>query len=1307
MKKFSLTILLALACSMMPLTAQDNFIISVAEQGSTYLNATDNLYFGTAAGEQDVTVNTNIAITATSDAAWCAVEVNDKTITATVEENTEAADRTATITLTGKDALRKVITVNQSGTDAEKYPTFAVISDVHFGNSKGEGPMVKVPRTLKNLTAKGKLDAIIVVGDLTEGGYENQYDQFVSVFSNEDNFINPVDTMFFMLGNHDNYGGRATNYPGKLKSFNNGEDYPLDQYTIIKGYPFITISVRGGDNNDDTDPTSGPESFPQDVCDRLAAWLEQAATECPGKPIFVFTHVPPKYTCYSTWPGEGDGTTWPTWSMQTINPILNKYPQVVVFGGHSHYPLTDPRSIHQGVDPNSDKNNYYTGVGTGSVTYSEIHSPAVDWSDRIHPNYYDHITEGLIVDVLPDGNVELRRYDTRLDKEIQPDNRWLLKAPFDGSMFEYADMRDLRDNVNNKPLRTGLPAPTFATDAQINVKQSGTSVTATFPQATDNDCVFRYKVTVLNDKGFAVRNQWVFSEFYRNSEQPDSFTVSYSGLEPGVEHTVVVEAYDSYENISEALTYGPYIQGGGEYTVPARIGLWNFDVANDTLVSDEGTAVLTPGKILGSGTVSSKDALSDVDITYTDGPTEENGAIHIPKSAAFRVKYGKKLTSYTLMLDVKIPDHKFRALLQTNRANNDDADVFINRQGAIGLGVADLGYGGQCQLDTWHRIVISTDNGCPSIYLDGEIVVQGKTKGDTQWVINANSALLFCDDSGEIADIDVAEIGLWDKALSEGEVLALGFYKRPKTYEMTVSESSFDLTDVSEFSVNVSATIEPSFTFPEWVYMKRPVPSIGTFTYIFGVEPMPEELDERNGELIVSAPEGSGIEPVVIPLTQTCSNPEVPTAAGIWTFDNADKLLGNSGEAKYTVTPAKMNGTAMELTASGIKQVAGPSPENNAILLPKETMLNLQFVESSSTDKKKNYTVMYDIRESSFNFEALLQPNLQNNTDAMFFINQNGQIGHYAQGNWGYGGQVKANTWHRIVITVKNGVPNAYLDGALVTPGKNTFNGAWELDPTACFLFADNDGERLVPEVAEIRYWDKALTTSQVATLGQVTVVDTPQDSVEVPTCDGQWLFDNADDIYANKVGDTKLVPYKEGAKNTAPTAYDPISSAPVTKSEKGISLKKETSLFMPLNEENDIRSYTLIVDVKAADVTNGYISMFQTNLANNEDAEIFIAKNMIGLNGTGDLGYGGQLQANTWYRLAFVVNDGIISTYINGSPVGTSANTFNDRWCLNKEGVFFFLDNDGEHKDLDVAGIHFWKQPLSNAEIKTLGGAE
>lgn len=1304
MKKTGLTMLFALACSIMPITAQDHVLTSVAEQGSTYLDATESIYFSTEAGAQTVSVKTNINFTAAADASWCSIKTSGKAIAITVEENTEAADRTATITLTGKDALKKVITVKQNGTDAEKYPTFAVISDTHFGNSKGEGPMTKVPRTLKSLTAKDKLDAIIVVGDLTDSGQSAQYDQFVSVFGNKANYINPVDTFLFMMGNHDNYNGSTgfSNYQGKLKSFYGGKDYPLDRYVVIKGYPFITISVRGGDNNDDTNPASGPKSFPQSVCDSLAVWLEKAATECPGKPIFVFTHVPPKYTCYSTWPGEGDGTTWPTWSMQTINPILNKYPQVVVFGGHSHYPLGDPRSIHQGVDPNSSKNNYYTGINTGSVTYSEIHSPSVDWSDRIHPNYYEHITEGIIVDVLPDGNVELRRYDTRLDEEIQPDNRWLLKAPFDGSMFEYADIRNQYDNINNKPLRNGLPAPVFAEDAEIQLTSAGPTVTLTFPQATDNDCVFRYKVQIFNEEGFAVKNNWIFSEYYRNSDAPKTFTATFSGLEIGKEHTAVVEAYDSYENVSERLTY-TYIQGAsGETEIPARLALWTFDEHNDTLVADEGDVEMLPGKVSYS-LFSNKKVLSKADMTYIEGPSEDNGALHVPKGASFRIMHPQKMTSYTLMLDVRIPDYKYRALLQTNRMHDDDADIFINTVGGIGVG--EMGYGGQMELNEWHRIVISTKEGRPSIYLDGGKVCQAAAAND-RWIIGSNSGFLFADDSGETADIDVAEIGLWNIALDETQVSALGGYSRPFKAEMKVTETAFDLADEKEFNLNVAANIEPKFTYPEWVHLHRPTPSIGTFTYTFFVDPLPEDINERSGELIVSAPEGSGIEPVVIPLTQTSSTSEVPTATSAWAFDNADDWYANAvGDIKlipYLVGADKTAPTAFaEGAATGVSKI------DEGIALPKTTCL---FMDLNEENTLRTYTLVYDVRVAdAYNFTSLLQTNINNTDDGEIFISKN-KLGLNA-GGLGYGGNILADKWYRIAIVVRNGIISTYIDGSIVGTSQSTLNDIWCLDKKGAYLFCDESGEHTAIDVAGIQFWKRALNDAQVATLGKADVNNGGNNGggdivVEVPAAKGIWAFDNVDDLMLNS-GDASfsLTPGKMDGTTLEIAASGIKSIDGPAEANKAIFLPKSTMLNLQFaNNTEAVKNYTIMYDVCELQ-TNKFDTFLQTNLSNNTDAVFFMnEKGQIGYYANNQWGYGGQMVANTWHRVVITVTNGVPNAYLDGELVTPGKNDFNGVWILNAKGAYLFADNDTDRQDTHVAEIRYWDVPLTTKEVEVLG---
>ena len=135
--------------------------------------------------------------------------------------------------------------------------TFGVISDIHFDNGIGEGAMVKVPQALKNLTSQAKLDALAIAGDLADAGRADQYELLVSVFNDKANYTNPVGDLLFMMGNHDhnNNNGRL-NYQNGLSVFNGGEPYPLHQYKIIKGYPFITISMMS---------SGGSSAYPADL----------------------------------------------------------------------------------------------------------------------------------------------------------------------------------------------------------------------------------------------------------------------------------------------------------------------------------------------------------------------------------------------------------------------------------------------------------------------------------------------------------------------------------------------------------------------------------------------------------------------------------------------------------------------------------------------------------------------------------------------------------------------------------------------------------------------------------------------------------------------------------------------------------------------------------------------------------------------------------------------------------------------------------------------------------------------------------
>lgn len=398
--------------------------------------------------------------------------------------------------------------------EVEGYPRFIVISDTHFGNAMGKGPMDKVPRALKNLTGKTpKADAIFVVGDLTNSGTAAQYDQLLSVFGDRANVPEGMPA-YFMMGNHDHYSGAgaASRYLSKIGQ-------PLHQYVAIKGYPFITISETGSDQND----------FNAAAAKFLADSLAKAAKDYPGKPIFVFIHVPTVNTTYGSWVSGAlsDGG----WCTDVFKATLDGYPQAVVFSGHTHYPLGDPRSIHQ---------DRFTAINTASTTYSEVES-SIRLTVGTLPAGHENVTEGLVVAVKENGDVELERWDTYRNEEIAP--RWRLLAPHSGASFTYKN-------------RTGGAAPTFDSGAKPvvgNITASACSVS--FPQAADDEVVHHYKVEILNGDN-AVSRHVVFSGFYLNSSMPDSLTVRLSGLPAKTPCTARVTAYDSYRQASPAITAG-------------------------------------------------------------------------------------------------------------------------------------------------------------------------------------------------------------------------------------------------------------------------------------------------------------------------------------------------------------------------------------------------------------------------------------------------------------------------------------------------------------------------------------------------------------------------------------------------------------------------------------------------------------------------------------------------------------------------------------------------------------------------------
>lgn len=955
--------------------------------------------------------------------------------------------------------------VGAKDVDDDTVVKFGVISDTHFENNTGEGAQVKVPRALKNLTSHGPLDAIFDVGDITNNGNPDQYKMLVACFGNDENFMTRVDRKVFMMATgHDNFNENGyQNYTKGLAPLNGGKDYPTEQFLDINGYPFITISQRNTALEGRTYITS--------VRNQLKTWLAQAAKNYAGKPIFVFTHVPPTNTCYGTWNGEGN------WCTGELNAIFNEYPQIILFSGHSHFPVGDPRSIHQGISPDSPYQNYYTVVNTGSTTYGEVEPGAVD--EGIHPAEFPNVTEGLIVSVKKNGDVLVQRYDTYRDEEIGAANRWLIEAPHDGSKFKYADVRDAQYATPGQAYRTGLPAPEWdssVTEAKVVYDSESDALKVTFPQAHDEEYVFRYKITLSNPYGRFISSRHICSGAYLNSAMPKELSVNMdcSG-QPNGQYTVTVTALDAYGNASERPLVKTFnVEATGPTECPKPTASWDFEDTKDLLKN----SVEGSDYYLQTGTCSNKSyKLKDITMKSINGPEDNNKAITLKAGDMFKMVTPVRgdITSYTLLWHIRVANvTEYHALLQTYNNNDQDANIFINKSAQVGRG---YNYGGQVKANTWHRIVFSVRDKTGTVYLDGTPVA--KMTGD-EWCIHRGFCLLFADENGEYTDIDVAQLAYWDRPLTTGEVKAMQHNKsvlQSSTQEVEVYDDNLS------FDLLITSSAYPTFELPDWIHPQDAPPGIGiNLKYTFFCDPMPEP-GTRTGVIIVKTDE-EDISPLRINVIQTEREDILGRPSAMWDFNDSDKPFVNrvtdSGFTMEAVTTTGRDNVVARksMEEAGMSFVPGPDSDEQALKIPKNSGLK---INHPMRGPLSTYTIVYDMLYTSDSWVPLIQTNKTNGNDGDVFIK--GDSHTIGLSGW-YGGFTRSNTWHRIALVVKDNAPTAYLDGQKT--GGTSANTRFEIDPGYFLVFIDEDGEDSEVHLSSITFWLSDLTDGQIRKLGKI-----------------------------------------------------------------------------------------------------------------------------------------------------------------------------------------------------------------------------
>ncbi|MBS4214311.1 metallophosphoesterase family protein [Neobacillus rhizophilus] len=382
---------------------------------------------------------------------------------------------------------------------------FPVISDVHI-NYNNNGTLEKFVTTLEQLNkVVPKQDAFVVVGDLTDYGNASEYDKFMSAYNVRKQ---PQAVSMFAIGNHDYWNGLSAANAQKRFCEKTGME-SIYYHKVIKGYHFIVLYTEDG-------TTEGTFSVKQ--IEWLGEQLRIANEDDPKKPIFVFHHQPIKGTIY--------GSEWGfNQNRDLFYDTLKEYPQVISFSGHTHYPLDDPRIIHQ---------KDFTSIGTSTGAYLWLDSGRIQGEV---PEDAGILNQALIVEV-HNNKVIIKRRDIHNDDWTgEP---FEISYPANKHNFKYTEDRDKK-------------SPFFTNDAMlsiVNEKTTATGLVIMFTQAKDNLLVHDYKVVARNVETNEVAKEFLaFSEFYKDPV-PNPLTLPIDELMPNTTYEIEVHALDAYENVS-------------------------------------------------------------------------------------------------------------------------------------------------------------------------------------------------------------------------------------------------------------------------------------------------------------------------------------------------------------------------------------------------------------------------------------------------------------------------------------------------------------------------------------------------------------------------------------------------------------------------------------------------------------------------------------------------------------------------------------------------------------------------------------
>lgn len=369
-----------------------------------------------------------------------------------------------------------------------------------------------------------ELDAIFFAGDNTDNGYQTEQQLFFNTVSARTRTGTVVKAV---MGNHEFYATKTSDgsyspesmqqAPIKFLEYSGYDS--TDAHLVIDGYHYILLSMDKYGN----ETGLNNQYLSQQKLDWLENELNLALADDPtgDKPIFVFQHVPPKDTMLGS-------IYYDTY----LRELLNDYPNVVDFAGHTHMPMTDQRSIWQGE---------FTALQTGAMSYLDVTLAGhqkydqagvyqIDDDLNYSETFFNNATRNgnmyYIVEINADNVVKIQIMDA-INNEIY--GHYIIDSFGNPAGFDYTDAREDND-----------VKPEFSSNDSITVVSNDYQKTVvTFPQATCAEKVNHYRINI-EQNGVLIKTDYKPSGEYLGRSKPTTLKATINALEPATTYTLKI-----------------------------------------------------------------------------------------------------------------------------------------------------------------------------------------------------------------------------------------------------------------------------------------------------------------------------------------------------------------------------------------------------------------------------------------------------------------------------------------------------------------------------------------------------------------------------------------------------------------------------------------------------------------------------------------------------------------------------------------------------------------------------------------------